>query len=125
MEYEGSHISACPHTSITLTCTATRVISLKWYAVPGLPADPGRIFLPTHEDNKAFQDDIFTLTLVEVANHTDNRFFADFISTLEVLVNDLHIDNGTTVTCEAGGEMTDGEQEQLGINKRSKKACML
>ena len=118
MEYEGNHISACPHTSVTLTCTATRVISLKWYAVPGLP-DPGRIFLPTHEDNTAFQDDIFTLTLVEVANHTDNRFFADFISTLEVMVDDLHIDNGTIVICEAGGE-----QEQLGINKRSKKhAC--
>ena len=35
------------------------------------------------------------------------------------MVDDFHIDNGTIVTCEAGGE-----QEQLGINKRIKKhAC--
>ena len=64
---DGRHITACPHTNITLTCTATQVTARLWRAMPGLP---GAIqFVPDDIDGvPRVTQGAFTLTLVEIAN---------------------------------------------------------
>ena len=90
---EEGHITACPHTTVTLTCTATQVGSMTW-------RDQGLIhtFLPgdiESEQTRVVHDDPYTLTLTTVENVMGA--LADFTSTLEVMVDD--IDNGTDITC--------------------------
>ena len=92
---DGRHITACPHTNITLTCTATQVTALRWIAVPGIP-DNSIQFVPDDIDGVSrVTQGAFTLTLVEVANRMGNR--ADLTSTMDVMVD--VIQNGTNVSC--------------------------
>ena len=105
---EENIIHSCPHTNVVITCTATQVATLHWYAVPGL-RDLGYAFTPSTMASIYLEAGGFTITIVKVNNVTDGR--ADFTSTLEVMSDDL-IDNKTTVTCRA-----DGNQKQLVISK--------
>ena len=95
MAPDGRHITACPHTNITLTCTATQVSALSWVALPGLS---GLIqFVPDDiEGVSRLTQGAFTLTLVEVANSMGAT--ADLTSTLDVVVDG--IENGTNVICQ-------------------------
>ena len=92
---DGRHITACPHTNITLTCTATQVTALIWSAQPGLPGliqfVPGDI-----EGVSRLTQGAFTLTLVDVANRMDT--VADLTSTMDVMVDG--IENGTNIICQ-------------------------
>ena len=90
---EEGHITACPHTTVTLTCTATQVGSMMW-------RDQGLIhtFLPgdiESEQTRVVHDGPYTLTFTAVENIMGA--LADLTSTLEVMVDD--IDNGTDITC--------------------------
>ena len=91
---EEGHIIACPHTTVTLTCTATQVGSMTWRY-----QDLVHIFLSHHIENeqtRVVHDDPYTLTLISVDNIITTGI-GDFTSTLEVMVDD--IDNGTDITC--------------------------
>ena len=91
---EEGHVTACPHTTVTLTCTATQVGSLLWRD----QNERIHAFQPDHiESNQSsvVQDGPYTLTLVAVDNVMGA--LADFISTLEVKVDDIN--NGTNITC--------------------------
>ena len=90
---EEGHITVCPHTTVTLICTATQVGSLLW-------KDQGLIhtFIPgdiESEQTRVVHDGPYTLTLTAVENIMGA--LADLTSTLEVMVDD--IDNGTDLTC--------------------------
>ena len=90
---EESHITACPHTSIILNCTATQVATLTWRDQNGQIT----VFIPTDIATEALRvqkEHPYTLTLVTVDNPVG--FVADFTSTLEVMVDD--IDKGTNIT---------------------------
>ena len=90
---EEGHITACPHTTVTLTCTATQVGSMTWR-----DQDLIHTFLPgdiESEQTRVVHDDPYTLTLTTVENIMGA--LADLTSTLEVMVDD--IDNGTDITC--------------------------
>ena len=89
---EEGHITACPHTTVTLTCAATQVGSLLWRDQNGLID----IFL-SDEEPSVVQEGPYTLTLVLVENLSMSGLQADLVSTLEVMVDD--IDNGTDIEC--------------------------
>ena len=86
---DGQSVTVCPHTRVTLTCTATQIISLTW-------ADQnGDIVTFVRNDNSTVFKSPYILTNME---ENDMGAFADFTSTLEVMVDDT-IDNGTNITC--------------------------
>ena len=86
---DGQSVTVCPHTRVTLTCTATQIISLTW-------ADQnGDIVTFARNDNSTVFKSPYILTNME---ENDMGAFADFTSTLEVIVDDT-IDNGTNITC--------------------------
>ena len=93
---EEGHIIACPHTTVTLTCTATQIAAMAWL-------ENNRqihVFFPSDyhsEETRVVHDDPYTLTLIAVDNITTDGQIGDFTSTLEVMVDD--IDNGTDITC--------------------------
>ena len=90
---EEGHITACPHTTVTLTCTATQVGSMTWRDQDLIHTfTPGDI---ESEQTRVVHDDPYTLTLTAVENIMGA--LADLVSTLEVMVDD--IDNGTDITC--------------------------
>ena len=96
---EEGHIIACPHTTVTLTCTATQVGSMTW--LENNEQIHGFILSDyENEQKRVFHDDPYTLTLISVDNiiTTDlGSRIGDFTSTLEVMVDD--IDNGTDIEC--------------------------
>ena len=86
---EDGHTTVCPHTNVTLTCTATQVGSLGWriqdrhiYTFVAIP--------DLNEETAVVSPYYLTAT---ISNHSESR--ADFISTLEVAVDE--IDNGTNM----------------------------
>ena len=84
---EEGHITACPHTTVTLTCTATQVGSMAWRD------RHTEIYLFfSDEDPTVVQNGPYTLTLLAADNVT-----GDIVSTLEVMVDD--VDSGTDITC--------------------------
>ena len=89
---EDGHISVCPATTVTLTCTASGVGSLGWN-------DQNRQihgFVASDPESSVIEEGPYTLTLVTVDND-DGDSLADFTSTLEVMVDD--ITNGTNISC--------------------------
>ena len=98
VESEDGHVTVCPDTTITFTCSDTGVTGMIWFALPLLNEDnsPG---LGSHVGIGVSHvvDDVFTVTLV--ARELINNFTGNYTSTLDVVVNDV-IDNGTNVTCK-------------------------
>ena len=57
---EGNITRSCPHTNVTITCTATQVATLRWYAVPGL-RDQGYAFITSPDTVMCIADqEMFT-----------------------------------------------------------------
>ena len=100
VESEGRHVSVCPHTNITFTCTATQVAFLFWLAPPLLDALDMAVFSPSDSEQSRVIDDIITIYVAPVHNHMGN--LADFTSTLNILVDG--VGNGTSVTCKTNFE---------------------
>ena len=107
---EDGHISVCPATTVTLTCTASGQAYITWRQVTEI-----HTFIASDyetEETRIVQRGPYTLTLVAVDNVMGS--FADFTSTLEVMEDD--ISHGSTITCQL---FTD--EEHLTIVKISKK----
>ena len=107
---EDGHISVCPATTVTLTCTASAQAFLTWRQVTEIYT----FFADDYEteETRTVQRGPYTLTLVAVDNVMGS--IADFTSTLEVMEND--ISNETIITCQL---FTD--EDHLTIIKISKK----
>ena len=78
---EEGHIIACPHTTVTLTCTATQVGSMTWFE----NNREMHVFSPSDydsEETRVVYDDSYTLTLIAVDNiiTTDGHEIGDFIA---------------------------------------------
>ena len=88
---ENGHISVCPTTTVTLTCTASGVRSLAW-------RDQNRQIGGFHArvSERNIEVDPYNLTLVALDND-DGDDLANFTSTLDVMVDD--ITNGTNISC--------------------------
>ena len=93
---EEGHIIACPHTTVTLTCTATQTPQMTWLE-QGRQIDVFFVSSFHSEETRVVHDDPYTLTLIAVDNITTGGQIGDFTSTLEMMVDD--IDNGTDITC--------------------------
>ena len=98
---DGQSVTVCPHTRVTLTCTATQIISLTWADQSG-----DLETLALNLLNTSLNIPPYKLTL-EAENVTGLR--ADFISTLDMMVDD--IDSGTTITRRI-------EEKQLVIHQK-------
>ena len=89
------YITACPHTTITFTCSAIQVSSLTWLALPHLDEDDTIVVFALHNVYNRVINDVFNVTLVSVENI--RGYLADIISVLSIKVDG--IDNGTNVSC--------------------------
>ena len=96
---EEGHIIACPHSTVTLTCTATQAAIITW-----LENNRQIYFFVVsdyeNEETRVFHDDPYTVSLIAVDNiitTDDDNEIGDITSTLEVMVDD--IDNGTDIEC--------------------------
>ena len=100
VESEGRHVSVCPHTNITFTCSASGVTALSWFALPLLNEDT-TFGLSTGSDVgvPVVIEDVFTITLVEVETVNIMSGAANLTSTLNVVISDV-IDDVTNVTCK-------------------------
>ena len=100
MESENGHVTVCPDTTITFTCSDTGVLGMIWFALPFLNEDNS----PSLGSGNTIGvplvvDDVFTVTLVTRERIMDD-FRSNYSSTLDVVVNDV-IHNGTNVTCKS------------------------
>ena len=93
---EEGHVIACPHTTVTLTCTATQVPTMTWLE-QGWQIDVFFVSDYHSEETRVVHDDPYTLTLIAVDNITTGGRIGDFTSTLEVMVDDIN--NGTDIEC--------------------------
>ena len=98
VESEHRHVTVCPDTTITFTCSDTGVTGIRWFVLPLLNEDnsPG-LGSVTMIGVPRVVDDVFTITLVARELMMDD-FRGNYTSTLDVVVNDV-IHNGTNVTC--------------------------
>ena len=87
----NDHISACPNTTVTLTCTASGVATIGWR---DQNREIGGFNFEDHVSSMAGEDP-YSLTLV--AKKNVNSYSADLTSTLEVMVDDIA--NGTNISC--------------------------
>ena len=101
---DGQSVTVCPHTRVTLTCTATQIISLTWADQSGAIVTLALNLLNTSLDRPPYN-----ITLMA---ENEIGFRADFISTLEVIVDD--IDSGITITCR----ISQSEVKQLIIHQK-------
>ena len=101
---EDGHVTVCPDTTITFTCSDTRVPGMIWFALPLLNEDnsPGLGSATTFGVPRVV-DDVFTITLVARELMMDD-FTGNFTSTLDMVVNDM-IHNGTNVTCKTSNNI--------------------
>ena len=95
---EDGHVTVCPDTTITFTCSDTGVTGIIWFAIPLLNEDNS----PSLGSDFGIGvplvlDDVFTVTLV-ARELMMNDLHGNYTSTLDVVVNDV-IHNGTNVTC--------------------------
>ena len=90
---EEGHVIACPHTTVTLTCTATHVATMTWFE----HNREIRVFLVSDYEegqSRVFQDDPYTVSIT-VNNITMEGIAGDITSTVEVMVDDIN--NGTPI----------------------------
>ena len=99
MESENGHVTVCPDTTITFTCSDTGVFGIIWLSLPLLNDDTSpslgsdiEIGVPLVVEN------VFIITLV-ARELVINDVKGNYTSTLDVVVNDV-IHNGTIVTCK-------------------------
>ena len=78
---DGQSVTVCPHTRVTLTCTATQIISLTWADQSG-----DIVTLALNLLNNSLDRPPYYITLMA---ENVNGLRADFISTLEVIVDDI------------------------------------
>ena len=104
VESEEGHVTVCPDTTITFTCSDTGVIGTVWFA-PLLLNEYNSLSLGSHIEIGVPHviDDVFTVTLVARELMMDN-FTGNYTSTLDVVVNDV-IHNGTNVTCKTSNNI--------------------
>ena len=96
-ESDDGHVTVCPDTIITFTCSDTLVFGMEWSALPLLNEDNSPALASDIEiGDPHFVEGVFTITLV--ARELRSDFRGNYTSTLDVVVND-RIGNGTTVTC--------------------------
>ena len=97
VESENGHVTVCPGTTITFTCSDTTVLGMVWFALPLLNEDNSPALRSDIEiGDPHVVEDVFTITLV--ARELMDDFRGNYISTLNVVVNDS-IQNGTNITC--------------------------
>ena len=101
---DGQSVAVCPHTRVTLTCTATQIISLTWADQSGDIVTLALNLLNTSLDRPPYYITLMAENVIGLR--------ADFISTLEVIVDD--IDSGTTITCR----ISQSEVKQLIIHQK-------
>ena len=99
VESENGHVTVCPDTTITFTCSDTLVFGMRWIALPLLDEgkSPGLGSSLPEIGEPTVVEDVFTITLVARELMMGGNL-GNFTSTLDVVVND-RIQNGTNVTC--------------------------
>ena len=99
MESEDGHVTVCPDTTITFTCSDTGVFGIIWFALPLLNEDNSpSLGSDTVIGAPMVVNDVFTVTLVARKLMMDDAK-GNYTSTLDMVVNDV-ICNGTNVTCK-------------------------
>ena len=98
VESENGHVTVCPDTNTTFTCSVTLVLGMVWYALPLLDEDNSpALGSGTDIGDPHMVKDVFTITLVaRELMMGDSR--GNYTSTQDVVVND-RIQNVTNVTC--------------------------
>ena len=99
VESDDGHVTVCPDTTITFTCSDTGVTGMRWFVLPLLNEDnsPGLGSNVIEIGDTLVVDDVFTIALV--ARELMDNFTGNYTSTLDVVMNDIMIPNGTNVTC--------------------------
>ena len=99
VEPDEGHVTVCPDTTITFTCSDTLVFGMKWFALPLLDEDnsPSLGSILPAIGEPIVVEDVFTITLV-AREVMMNASCGNYTSTLDVVVND-RIQNRTNVTC--------------------------
>ena len=98
VESEEEHVTVCPNTTITFTCSDTLVLGMVWFALPLLEEDNSPSLGSDFKIGEPrIVEGVFTITLVD-RKLMMGSFLGNFTSTLDVVVND-RIQNGTNVTC--------------------------
>ena len=99
VESENGHVTVCPDTTITFTCSDTLVFSMAWYARPLLNEDNSPDLGSSIPDigEPIPVEGVFTITLV-ARELMMGDLRGNYTSTLDVAVND-RIQNGINVTC--------------------------
>ena len=108
---EDGQVTACPGTTVTLTCTASQIEVLTWREEPNKELRTFNARDYESEVTRVIERPPYTLTLVAVDNVSGT--IADFTSTLEVMVDD--IEDGTTISCDVFNN-----RDQLTVSKTSK-----
>ena len=94
---ENGHVTVCPDTTITFTCSDTLVYGMRWFALPLLNQQNSPDLGSLVEIGDPYMvEDVFNITLV--ARQLMPDFRGNYTSTLDVVVNDK-IQNGTNITC--------------------------
>ena len=97
MESENGHVTVCPDTTITFTCSDTLILGMTWFALPLLDEDNSPALGPLIDIGDPIPvEGVFTITVVARQLMPDNR--GNYTSTLDAVVND-RIRNETNVTC--------------------------
>ena len=98
VESENGHVTVCPDTTITFTCSDTLVLGMAWYALPLLNEDNSpSLGSGIDIGDPRMVEGVFTITLV-ARELMMGDFRGNYTSTLDVVVND-RIQNETNVTC--------------------------
>ena len=98
VESENGHVTVCPDTTITFTCSDILVLGMEWRAPLLLNEDNSPALGPLIDIGDPIPvEDVFTITLVAIELMMGG-FLGNYTSTLDVVVND-RIRNETNVTC--------------------------
>ncbi|CAI8021297.1 hypothetical protein GBAR_LOCUS12645 [Geodia barretti] len=98
VESENGHVTVCPDTTISFTCSDAVVFGMVWYALPLLNEDSSpALGSDTDIGDPHMVEGVFAITLVS-RELMMGDFRGNYTSTLDVVVND-RIQNETNVTC--------------------------